>query len=81
MGKAKLWQSPDDPFGPYVGQCCDNCMHFWFDGDTYACDLNQQLWDNRYWQDPPQDLEELNDDCPDWVSRFVGQNQKQSTLI
>ena len=80
MGRQVLWQRPGDPYGPYCGQCCDNCVHYWFDGQTHACDLNDTLWDDRFWQDPEY-ADDLNDKCPDWVSRFIKSNQKQETLI
>ena len=85
MGKQVFWQRPGDPYGPYCGQCCDNCRHFWDDGETFGCDLGQELWDNRYLADYLAGFETyvdyLNDKCPDWVSKFINNNQQQETLI
>jgi len=73
------------PYGQYVGKCCPNCHHYWIDDDVEACDLGQQLWDDKYEDDPYGGHENWidyhNDTCPDWISAYVHRNKQQPTLI
>jgi hypothetical protein len=78
MGKAKSEWWKVGPYGQYVGQCCDNCNHYWHDGQTFGCDLGRELYDNLPIDD---DVPYLEDKCPDWVSAFLARHKDQPTLI
>ena len=75
-GKETWWKV--GPYGPYCGQCCDNCHHFWDDGETFGCDLHLELYDNKVIDD---DVPYSEDKCPDWISAFLIRKQHQPTLI
>jgi hypothetical protein len=83
MGKAKSWVG--GKYGHYVGQCCNNCNHYWFDGNNEGCDVGRSLWDLQYFDNQlagiDSDVDYLNDDCPDWVSAYLTRKQQQPTLI
>jgi len=64
-------------FGEYVGQCCDNCHHFWNDGKNIGCDLGKQLWDQHI----EQDVDYVDDRCPDWLSAYLIRQKEQPTLV
>jgi hypothetical protein len=76
MAKTKPSWITIGAYGEYVGQCCDNCHHFWHDGQTFGCDLGRELWDNQI-----QDVDYLDDRCPDWISAYLIRHQQQPTLV